>query len=44
MKIVRKTEITHLFDYESGEEEYEREFKTVIDRMREAESSGKDIQ
>lgn len=41
--VVGKTEITHIFDYESNEEKHVKEFKNTIDRMKEAQNSGKNI-
>lgn len=43
MTIVGKTEITHIFDYESDEEKHIKEFKNTLDRMKEAQASGKNI-
>lgn len=43
MTVVGKTEITHIFDYESYEEKHVKEFKNTIDRMKEAQNSGKNI-
>ena len=43
MTIVGKTEITHIFDYESGEAIYEKQFKTVLERMKAAQNTGKNI-
>lgn len=43
MTIVGKTEITHIFDYESDEEIHAKQFKNVLDRMKEAQNTGKNI-
>lgn len=43
LTIIGKTEITHLCDYESGEEKHQKEFRTVMDRMKEAQNSGKTV-
>lgn len=43
MTIVGKTEITHIFDYESEEEIHAKQFKTVLERMKNAQNTGKDI-
>lgn len=43
MTIVGKTEITHIFDYESDEEKHIKEFKNTLDWMKEAQASGKNI-
>ena len=41
--IVGKTEITHVFDYESEEEVHTRQFMTVIDRIKKVQQLGKNI-
>lgn len=41
--VIGKTEITHIFDYESEESVHVLQFRTALDRMKEAQSSGKDI-
>ena len=43
MTIVGKTEITHIFDYESEDATHAKQFKTVLDRMKEAQNIGKNI-
>ena len=43
LTIVGKAEITHIFDYESEEEIHAKQFKTVLTRMKEAQSIGKSI-
>lgn len=43
MTIVGKTEITHIFDYESDEEIHVKQFKTTLERMKEAQNTGKNI-
>lgn len=43
MTIIGKTEITHICDYESEEQVHVQQFKTVLDRMKEAQNSGKNI-
>lgn len=43
MTIVGKTEITHIFDYESEEEIHAKQFKTVLERMKNAQNTGKSI-
>lgn len=43
MTIVGKTEITHIFDYESDEEIHVRQFKTTLERMKNAQNTGKNI-
>lgn len=43
MTIVGKTEITHIFDYESGEEIHVKQFRTALERMKEAQNTGKNI-
>lgn len=43
MTIVGKTEITHVFDYESDEEIHVKQFKTAMDRMKDAQNTGKNI-
>lgn len=43
--VLGKTEITHIFDYESEEPVHVQQFKTALDRMKEAQSTrvGKNI-
>jgi len=41
--VLGKTEITHVFDNESEEETHVQRFTTMLDRMKEAQSVGKDI-
>lgn len=41
--IVGKTEITHIFDYESDEEIHVKQFKTTLERMKDAQNIGKNI-
>lgn len=43
MTIVGKTEITHIFDYESDEEIHVKQFKAALERMKEAQNTGKNI-
>ncbi len=43
LNILSKTEITHIFDYESGEPVHVQQFKTTLDRMKAAQNFGKDI-
>jgi hypothetical protein len=43
LTIVGKTEVTHIFDYESEEPCHIQQFKTTLDRMKAAQNSGKDI-
>lgn len=43
MTIVGKTEITHIFDYESDEEIHVKQFKTALERMKDAQNTGKNI-
>ncbi|MGI6096250.1 MAG: RloB family protein [Lachnospiraceae bacterium] len=43
MTIVGKTEITHIFDYESDEEIHVKQFRTALERMKEAQTTGKNI-
>lgn len=43
MTIVGKTEITHIFDYESDEEIHVKQFRTALERMKEAQNTGKNI-
>lgn len=43
LTIVDKTEVTHIFDYESEEPVHVQQFKTTLDRMKAAQNSGKDI-
>ena len=43
LTIVDKTEITHIFDYESEEPVHVQQFKAVLDRMKAAQDSGKNI-
>ena len=41
--VTRKTDITHVFDYESDEDVHTTQFQTTLDRMKEAQSLGKEI-
>ncbi len=41
--VTRKTDITHVFDYESNEDIHTRRFRQTLDRMKEAQSLGKEI-
>lgn len=43
LTIVGKTEITHIFDYESAEPVHTQQFKTTLERMKQAQDSGKNI-
>lgn len=43
MTMVGKTEITHIFDYESDEEIHVKQFRTALERMKEAQNTGKNI-
>lgn len=43
LTIVGKTEVTHIFDYESEDPVHVQQFKTTLDRMKAAQNSGKDI-
>ena len=43
LTIVDRTEITHIFDYESEEPIHAQQFKTTLDRMKQAQNSGKNI-
>lgn len=43
MTILGKTEITHIFDYESQEDKHVKQFKTVLERMKDAQNTGKNI-
>ena len=43
MTMIGKTEITHIFDYESEEEIHVKHFQTTIERMKKAENLGKNI-
>lgn len=43
LTIVGKTEITHIFDYESAEPVHTQQFKTALERMKQAQDSGKNI-
>jgi hypothetical protein len=43
LTILNKTEITHIFDYESEEPIHAQQFKTALDRMKKAQDSGKNI-
>lgn len=38
-----KTEITHIFDYESNEEIHTTQFQTTLDQMKQSQSVGKSI-
>lgn len=44
MTILRKTEITHVFDRESEEPIHTKQFISTLDRMKAAQRLGKDIQ
>lgn len=41
--IIGKTEITHVFDYESSEPIHKQQFQTTLDRMKQSEKLGKNI-
>lgn len=41
--VTGKTDITHVFDYESNEEVHTTQFQTKLDRMKKAQSLGKEI-
>lgn len=41
--ITGKTDITHIFDYESDEDVHTTQFQTALDRMKKAQSLGKEI-
>lgn len=41
--VTKKIEITHVFDYESNEDVHTTQFQTTLDRMKEAQSLGKEI-
>lgn len=41
--ILEKTEITHMFDYESNDEVHTNQFRTTLDRMKQSQSLGKSI-
>ncbi len=41
--LLGKTEITHIFDRESEEDDHMKQFQRTLDRMREAENLGKEI-
>lgn len=43
MTVVGETEITHIFDYESDEEIHVKQFKTALERMKDAQNTGKNI-
>lgn len=43
MTMVGKTEITHIFDYESEEESHTKQFKMTLERMKDAQNTGKNI-
>lgn len=43
MTLLDKTEITHVFDRESEDPVYAKQFQETLDRMRNAENLGKDI-
>lgn len=43
LTIVGETEVTHIFDFESEEPIHVQQFKTALDRMKEAQKSGKNI-
>ena len=44
MTVLGKTEITHVFDRESEDENHARQFMSTLDRMKAAEKLGKSIQ
>lgn len=41
--VTRKTDITHVFDYESNDDVHTTQFQRALDRMKEAQSLGKEI-
>lgn len=41
--VTRKTDITHVFDYESNDDVLTERFKMTLDRMKQAQSLGKQI-
>jgi NRPS condensation-like uncharacterized protein len=43
MSVTQKAEITHVFDYEGDEPEYEKRFVTILNKMKKAEKLGKQI-
>jgi hypothetical protein len=43
LTIVEKTEITHVFDYESEEPTHAQRFQTTLERMKKAQNLGKSI-
>ncbi|GAE90299.1 RloB domain-containing protein [Acetivibrio straminisolvens] len=43
LAVISKTDITHIFDYESNEDTYQRQFMATLEQMKVAENSGKNI-
>lgn len=43
LTVLGKTEITHIFDFESDEPIHAQQFRMALDRMKEAQSLGKNI-
>ena len=43
MNILKKTEVTHIFDFESAEPEYEKRFKGVLGEMKTAQTLGRNV-
>lgn len=43
LSIQGKTTVFHFYDYESNESDYQKQFEKVMDRMREAENLGKQL-
>ena len=43
LTITQQTDIIHVFDYESSEEDHQKQFKHMLDQMREAEKIGKSV-
>ncbi|MDC7244648.1 MAG: RloB family protein [Sphaerochaetaceae bacterium] len=43
MKVLSQTEITHIFDRESEDQEHEKKFENTLMRMKEAQKKKKDI-
>lgn len=43
LRILEKTEITHVFDYESEEPDHVQQFRMTLDRMKKAQNIGKII-
>lgn len=43
LRILEKTEITHVFDYESEEPDHVQQFRMTSDRMKKAQNIGKSI-